>query len=686
MPLNESFNKRGGQVKVAKLSTVPSADDITFSLTNAQHTPRKPVYLAWQVNDEKRMLVVTCGMNPYTEDARWVLRSGHENDSPIIWTHESADALMIHTLVSDSVSEVGPAAAIPEFLRPGAAPLEEKSGQNAPSLSAADKDFSSEAIGSIFDKRYEIIAEVGKGATSTVYRAKQIQIGRIVALKLMHPHLLREELNKKRFEQEAKATAALSHPNLVLVQDYGTSPLGRPFIVMDYVDGPSLDSIFASQGRLTSQQFLDVFLQCCRGLAHAHKRGVIHRDIKPSNIRLYKDEHNVITAKILDFGIAKLFTQEEEALKMTETGAVIGSPAYMSPEQSRAEQIDHRTDIYSLGVVMYQAVTGVLPFKGKDVFETLYKHIYEPPPTFASLNLGFRIPEPVETLIQKTLQKDPANRHQSMDELQRELTRLLEAISNSGAHTAFGYASSGAAGLDLANAAGTPSANYSGTAHTADEQQGVSDQSTDPDVEVAVNPGTSSGSGMPAYPGTSSGSGMSANPGTSAGAGGPANPGTSSGSGMPAHPGTSSGSGTPAYPGTSSGSGTPAYPGTSSDPEIPAYPGAPTDRGAPANAGPPATPKSPTTELDLLQAAKVITESDVAKARDITARHGGQISAMLIADGKLDRSLLEVAKRCTALVNATTLDLGRAIILLNYSQRSRLDFDETVEELGWKLS
>ncbi|MDF1903876.1 protein kinase domain-containing protein, partial [Mycolicibacterium smegmatis] len=133
------------------------------------------------------------------------------------------------TLVSDSVNQAGPAAEIPEFLRPGAVHAD---GENTPGDSpqaTADKDYSTEAPGSVFDNRYEIIDEIGKGATSTVYRARQVQIGRIVALKLMHPHLLKEEINKKRFEQEAKATAALTHPNLVLVQDFGLSPLGRPF-------------------------------------------------------------------------------------------------------------------------------------------------------------------------------------------------------------------------------------------------------------------------------------------------------------------------------------------------------------------------------------------------------------------------------------------------------------------------
>lgn len=626
MPLNDSFNRKSGPAKIAKLSAVPTTDDLVFSLASALKTPRKSVYLAWQVNDDKRMLAITCGMDPYSNDARWVLRNGHEFDSPIIWSHDSADALVIHTLVSDSVNQAGPAAEIPEFLRPGAVHAD---GENTPGDSpqaTADKDYSTEAPGSVFDNRYEIIDEIGKGATSTVYRARQVQIGRIVALKLMHPHLLKEEINKKRFEQEAKATAALTHPNLVLVQDFGLSPLGRPFIVMDFVDGPSLDTIFSNQGRLSSQQFIDVFTQCCRGLAHAHKRGVIHRDIKPSNIRLYKDEHNAVTAKILDFGIAKLFTQDEESLKMTETGAVMGSPAFMSPEQSRAEQVDHRTDIYSLGVVMYQAVTGVLPFKGKDVFETLYKHIYEPTPAFASLGLTYHIPDAVETLVRKTLEKDPAHRYQNMEDLQQDLSRLL--------------------GLSKSNPA-------SGSHHEPALEQ-APDENSKPAWTPMATPNLSPGSG----PNPSPGSAPNPSPST-----------TPNPQGLP-------------YP-----QGVPPF----AVPQQSAY-------AAPASSTPaqsstpiaqpavPAAPPRPTTEIDLLKAAKVITDADIAKAQEITSRLGGQVSAMLIAEGKVDRSLLEVAKRCTTLINAAILDLGRAVILLNYSQRSRLDFDKAVEELGWNLS
>lgn len=643
MPLNDSFNRKSGPAKIAKLSAVPTSDDLVFSLANALKTPRKSVYLAWQLNDDKRMLAITCGMDPYSNDARWVLRSGHEFDSPIIWSHDSADALVIHTLVSDSVNQTGPAAEIPEFLRPGAVQAEEQNAGDSPQA-AADKDYSTEAPGSVFDNRYEIIDEIGKGATSTVYRARQVQIGRIVALKLMHPHLLKEEINKKRFEQEAKATAALTHPNLVLVQDFGLSPLGRPFIVMDFVDGPSLDTIFSNQGSLTSQQFIDVFTQCCRGLAHAHKRGVIHRDIKPSNIRLYKDEHNAVTAKILDFGIAKLFTQDEEALKMTETGAVMGSPAFMSPEQSRAEKVDHRTDIYSLGVVMYQALTGVLPFKGKDIFETLYKHIYEPAPTFASLGLSYHIPDAVEILVRKTLEKDPANRYQTMEDLQQDLARLLVSSKANSAPNSSHEPALDPLSLTSTKPAWTPISTPNAPTSAAHAPTSVPSTDSQANAQTMPNP-----QGTNPYP-----------------------------------------HGVPPF----------AVPQQSAFAVPPTAPTAPTAQTAqttqtehsgasqalPVPPASPATPPPPTTEIDLLRAAKVITDADIAKAQEITSRLGGQVSAMLIAEGKLDRSLLEVAKRCTTLINAAILDLGRAVILLNYSQRSRLDFDKAVEELGWNLS
>jgi serine/threonine protein kinase len=570
MPLNDSFKNRSGPEKILKLSAVPTPDELIHSMATAQKALRRPVFLAWQVNEDKRLLAITFGMDPNGIAARWVLRDGHEPSSPIIWSHDTADALMIHTLISDTVSQTGPAAAIPEFLRPGQTEPASIAGTNSASVGAAatDKDYSKEAPGSTFAERYQIISEIGKGATSTVYKAKQILIGRTVALKLMHPHLLKEDVNKRRFEKEAKATASLSHPNLVLVHDFGTSPLGRPFIVMDFVDGPSLDDIVQDQGRLTSQQFVDVFTQCCRGLSHAHKKGLIHRDIKPSNIRLEQDDQGEVIAKILDFGIAKLFTQDEEALKMTDTGNVLGSPAFMSPEQSRAQNVDHRTDIYSLGVVMFHAATGILPFVGKDIFETLYKHIYDPTPTFASLDLPFRIPPAVETMIHKAMQKDPDQRYQNMESLQHDLQQLL-SIANQASKSEVAIADDRA------------------TVHESAVQRQSYAR-----LQIVFD-----------------------------------------------------------------------------NPNFPRQPDA-----------------IQMTELELLKEGKFITDVDLEKAQAITSRFGGQVHSMLVAEGKLDRSLYEVAKRCVALMNANLLDLGRAVILLSYSQRSRLDFDRAVEELGWNLS
>lgn len=653
MPLNDSFKAKGGPAKVAVLSAVPTADDLLFSLNNARRAPRKSVYLAWHVGELKRLLAVTCGMDPSTTDARWLFRDGNEFDSPIIWTLDSADPAVIHTLVSDSVNQVGPAASIPEFLRPaktdsdenrepgrdpGRDPsqTEKSSNGSQPQQNrtgvASDKDYSTEAPGSVFADRYEILSEVGKGATSTVYRARQSQIGRVVALKLMHPHLLKDEANKRRFEAEAKATAALSHINLVLVQDYGMSPLGRPFIVMDFIDGPSLDIIVSEQGRLTSQQFIDVFTQCCRGLAHAHKRGVIHRDIKPSNVRLYRDEHDVITAKILDFGIAKLFTQDEESLKMTETGAVMGSPAFMSPEQSRAQSVDHRTDIYSLGVVMFHAATGVLPFKGKDVFETLYKHIYEPVPTFASLKLPYRIPEAVEAIITKTLAKEPDHRYQSMDDLLHDLMKL----------------------------------NTTRLPNTAQPQSSVPlEESAQPPNSVSLEESAQLPSSVP----SSVPFEESAQP--------PNRVESPNWVHMPqSYPFANS---TPPPIPVQQNQVQPPYPVPPSNQVQPPYPVQTSNHAQNSNT----TTYGP---LDLLKQAKIVTDADVQNAIEITSRLGGVPSAMLIADGKLDRSLLEVAKRCAQLVNAAVIDVGRAVILLNYSQRSRLDFDQAAEELGWNLS
>lgn len=639
MPLNDSFRK-GGAANVVKLATVPSSDDLTYSLANAQKSPRKPVFLAWQVHDERRLLSVTCGLNPSRGDARWILRDGQELNSPIIWSHDTADALMIHTLVSESLSSSGPAASIPEFLRP------DYVDPNAPKTETVVNQSDNkpeDAPGSVFADRYEILEEIGKGATSTVYRAKQKQIGRIVALKLMHQHLLQDENNKRRFEQESKSTAALSHPNLVPVHDYGTSPLGRPFIVMDFVDGPSLDTIVTNQGRLTSSQFIEVFTQCSRGLAHAHKKGVIHRDIKPSNIRLYKDDQNQIVARILDFGIAKLFTQDEEVIKMTEVGSVMGSPAFMSPEQSRAESVDNRSDIYSLGVVMFHAATGILPFKGKDIFETLYKHIYDPVPTFASLNLSFRIPEAVEMMIRKSLEKDPQMRYQTMEELQHDLTQLT-ALKSEPTQMRNSFQSHFTEHAQKGNQKSqTDTAEHSIIRITVERKLLL---------DTLQENETKARNARDAQSGNSDAS-------------------DSGGDVHAAHDSNFSHNYAPASQSQDSGASGFAPPTVVAHDDAASLP-------APAE-------EKPVTELDLLKAGKLVSEEDVEKVTEMASKFGGAPSAMLIAEGKVDRQLLDVAKRCAATIRSHKLDVGRAIILLNYAQRARLDFDKALDELGWQL-
>jgi len=426
------------------MSAVPSLEDLVFGVSNAQKTQRKPVYLAWQSPDGVRVLSIISGLEPGTDACTWVLRAGESIDAAIIWKHMTQDAQVIHTMISQELNQTGPAAVIPEFLRPSnpgegrarhsvtadlpvyeAGMNESWPPRQLEKLSPDAEDYDSEAIGSVFADRYEIVGEIGKGAMGMVYKARQRVIDRFVALKVLHPHLLSKEINKKRFEKEARAASSLQHPNLIIVHDFGTSPLGRPFIVMDYVEGPSLQDVLTEQRCLPVNSFLNIFIQCCNGLSHAHKKGVVHRDLKPSNIRLaLGPEPDDVLVKVLDFGIAKIASREGEDQQLTRTGDIIGSPLYMSPEQCRGESLDGRSDIYSLGCMMYQCATGILPFVGKDPFETMYKHIYEKAHSFEKIRPDVKFPDELERIIFKCLDIDVSKRYSSADEVLADLERL----------------------------------------------------------------------------------------------------------------------------------------------------------------------------------------------------------------------------------------------------------------------
>lgn len=269
--------------------------------------------------------------------------------------------------------------------------------------------------------KYEIIEKIGEGAMGVVYKAKHVELGRIHAIKVLHAKLTDDPTNFERFKREGKIAASLNHCNVASIYDCGQMPDGYPFLVMDFIDGQDLSQMIKRFRCLSADIAVPLFIQICRGLAHAHDKGVVHRDLKPSNVMVVsagRTNH----AKITDFGIAKNVTSESDAL--TATGEVFGSVLYMSPEQCSGQPLDGRSDIYSLGCLMYETLSGRPPLKGDNPVQTIYKHMNERPASF--LDVGAPVPKDVEDIIFRAMEKDPARRFQSAEQMAIALEKLIE--------------------------------------------------------------------------------------------------------------------------------------------------------------------------------------------------------------------------------------------------------------------
>jgi serine/threonine protein kinase len=282
-------------------------------------------------------------------------------------------------------------------------------------------------LGRVFDQKYLLLSVVGKGGMSIVYEAKHLVMNKIVALKLMHSHLLQSEKAVRRFQKEAQAAAALDHSGIMKIYDIGVSPHGAPYIAMEFLKGKSLSDSIKEEGRLEEGKAIGVFRKIADALAHAHANRVIHRDLKPSNIVLTPSDipSEPIRATVVDFGIAKLTDEGgEDILRMTSTGEVFGSPLYMSPEQCAGRTLDRRSDIYSFGCLMYEAVTGKTPFEAKTPIALFQSHQIKEAPRFSTLTENPDVSSELEAIILKCLEKHPEDRFQSMDELVEALDSL----------------------------------------------------------------------------------------------------------------------------------------------------------------------------------------------------------------------------------------------------------------------
>jgi tRNA A-37 threonylcarbamoyl transferase component Bud32 len=262
--------------------------------------------------------------------------------------------------------------------------------------------------GSIFADKYEIDKPLGSGGMSTVYKANHIYLDKPVAIKVLNQNLASDPIAVRRFQIEARAAHDLNHPNLLAVHDFGVSLDGQAYIVMDFLKGQSLAEKIQAEGKLDIITAIPIFIQVASGLAFAHEKGVLHRDIKPSNVMLVSDANGKTVSKIVDFGLAK--TYDEKAMKLTQTGEIFGSPIYMSPEQCQGEELDARSDLYALGVLMYETLAGKVPFMGRNAFETFRAKLSEDVPPFdAALNIPAWLSATVITLLDRNVEKRPPN-------------------------------------------------------------------------------------------------------------------------------------------------------------------------------------------------------------------------------------------------------------------------------------
>ena len=284
-------------------------------------------------------------------------------------------------------------------------------------------------IGRRLIDQYALVEKIGEGGMGAVYLADQPTMGRRAVVKLLHPALSRDAQVAARFNLEARAAAALNHPHIVTVYNYGALDDGVLFLAMEHLEGRDLERAIEESGRLSAARAVHVARQVCDALGEAHARGVVHRDLKPSNVMLVTRGRDDEFVKVLDFGIAKV-----RGVALTHSGTVFGTPEYMSPEQLRGRALDGRSDLYALGVVLFEMLTGRLPFDCDTPEQWMTAHLERLPPTVSEVAPDAEVPRELEALVARLMAKDPAARPATAE----ELSELLAAAAADAPSTAVG--------------------------------------------------------------------------------------------------------------------------------------------------------------------------------------------------------------------------------------------------------
>ena len=284
-------------------------------------------------------------------------------------------------------------------------------------------------IGAVLAGRYEVKRRIGEGGMGLVYEGLHRDIDKRVAIKVLRDDLSRRPEVVARFRQEAKSASRIGHENIVDISDFGETTRGASYFIMEFLDGEDLANVLGRDVTVDAERACAIVLQCCRALSATHAKGIVHRDIKPENIFLTKRDGIDDFVTIVDFGIAKMSDIETDGApgrKLTKTGMIFGTPEYMSPEQAAGKELDHRVDVYALGIILYECLAGRVPFEGDTFMGVLTQHLFSELPPIDELNPDAKVSRELELVIRKALAKDANDRYQDTEELAEAVSCALD--------------------------------------------------------------------------------------------------------------------------------------------------------------------------------------------------------------------------------------------------------------------